>query len=115
MVALSRNLSRKHAMEMLLLGEMVPAEEAHRLGLVNRVVPAGQAEAEARRMAATIAAKSALTVRIGKDLFYRQAEMNLEEAYLKASEAMVENMMAADAEEGIGAFLDKRAPVWTGR
>lgn len=115
MVALSRNLSRKHAMEMLLLGEMAPAEEAHRLGLVNRVVPAGQAEAEARRMAATIAAKSALTVRIGKDLFYRQAEMNLEEAYLKASEAMVENMMAADAEEGIGAFLDKRAPVWTGR
>lgn len=112
MVALSRNLSAKHAMEMLLLGEMVPADEALRMGLVNRAVPAGGAPAEARRLAATIAAKSSATVKIGKRAFYEQREMGLKAAYDHASAVMVENMLARDAEEGIGAFMEKRAPIW---
>lgn len=115
MVALSRNLSRKHAMEMLLLGDMVGAEDARRIGLVNRVVPAGEAEREAHRMATTIASKSPLTLKIGKQAFYEQAEMPLGEAYDHATRAMVENMLARDAEEGIGAFMGKRNPVWEGR
>ena len=114
MVALSRNLSAKHAMEMLLLGEMVPAAEAARMGLVNRVVPMGGALDEARRLAGVIASKSAATVRIGKRAFYEQREMGLAAAYDHASAVMVENMLARDAEEGIGAFVEKRAPVWEG-
>ena len=114
MVALSRNLSRKHAMEMLLLGEMLPADAAARMGLVNRVVPAGEALAEATALAALIASKSDLTVRIGKKAFYEQAEMPLADAYDHASRVMAENMLARDAEEGIGAVLEKRRPVWTG-
>lgn len=114
MVALSRNLSAKHAMEMLLLGEMVPADEAARMGLVNRVVPAGGALAEARRLAAVIASKSPATVKIGKRAFYQQREMSLAAAYDHASAVMVENMLARDAEEGIGAFMEKRQPVWRG-
>ena len=114
MVALSRNLSPKHAMEMLLLGEMIGAEEAHRFGLVNRVVPAGEAEAEARRMAEAIASKSPLTLATGKRAFYEQLSMPLATAYDHASRVMAENMLARDAAEGIGAFMDKRAPVWTG-
>jgi enoyl-CoA hydratase/carnithine racemase len=112
MVALSRNLSAKHAMEMLLLGEMVPAQEAARMGLVNRVVPAGEALAEARRLAAIIASKSAATVKTGKRAFYEQREMGLKAAYDHASAVMVENMLARDAEEGIGAFMEKRQPEW---
>ena len=112
MVALSRNLSAKHAMEMLLLGEMVPAQEAARMGLVNRVVPAGEALDEARRLAAVIASKSAATVKVGKRAFYEQREMGLKTAYDHASAVMVENMLARDAEEGIGAFMEKRQPVW---
>ena len=115
MVALSRNLARKHAMEMLLLGEMVSAADAHRLGLVNRVVPAGEAEAVARRMAEAIAQKSPLTLKIGKRAFYEQLEMGLSEAYDHAARVMVENMLAQDAEEGIGAFIEKREPQWQGR
>jgi enoyl-CoA hydratase/carnithine racemase len=115
MVALSRNLSRKHAMEMLLLGEMIGTAEAHRFGLVNRVVPAGEALAEARRMAAVIASKSPLTVAIGKRAFHEQADMPLSEAYAHATRVMVDNMLARDAEEGIGAFVDKRQPTWEGR
>jgi enoyl-CoA hydratase/carnithine racemase len=115
MVALSRNLPRKHAMEMLLLGDMVSAEDAARLGLVNRVVPAGKAEAEALSMARTIASKSPLTLKIGKKAFYEQLEMGLAEAYEHATTVMVENMLARDAEEGIGAFVAKRAPRWEGR
>ncbi len=114
MVPLSRNLSRKHALEMLLLGEMVRAEDAHRFGLVNRVVPAGEAQAEARRMAAIVAGKSPLTLELGKRAFYEQLELGLEEAYACATRVMVENMMARDAEEGIGAFIDKRDPTWHG-
>jgi len=112
MVAVSRNLSAKHAMEMLLLGEMVPADEALRMGLVNRAVPAGGALAEAHRLAATIAAKSRTTVKIGKRAFYAQREMGLKAAYDHASAVMVENMLAHDAAEGIGAFMEKRAPIW---
>jgi enoyl-CoA hydratase/carnithine racemase len=115
MVALSRNLSTKHAMEMLLTGEMVSAEDAHRMGLVNRVTPAGEAVREARRLAETIAAKSPLTLKTGKRAFYEQAEMGLSEAYRHASQVMVENMLARDAEEGIGAFIEKREPRWEGR
>jgi len=115
MVALSRTLSRKHAMEMLLLGEMVSAEEALRFGLINRVTPAGAALEEAERMARRIASKSPLTVSIGKRAFYEQADMTLDEAYRHASRVMVENMLARDAEEGIGAFIDKREPHWTGQ
>lgn len=112
MVALSRNLAAKHAMEMLLLGEMVPAEEAARMGLVNRAVAEGEALAEARRLAAVIASKSAATVKTGKRAFYEQREMGLKAAYDHASAVMVENMLARDAEEGIGAFMEKRAPLW---
>ena len=115
MVALSRNLARKHAMEMLLLGEMVSAVDAHRLGLINRVVPSGEAETEARRMAEAIAQKSPLTLKVGKRAFYEQLEMSLCDAYDHAARVMVENMLAQDAEEGIGAFIEKREPRWQGR
>jgi enoyl-CoA hydratase/carnithine racemase len=115
MVALARNVARKHAMEMLLTGEAVPAEEARRIGLVNRVVPAGRERDEAIALARLIASKSALTVKIGKEAFYRQLEMNLADAYAYASQTMVENMLARDAEEGIGAFIEKRSPTWQDR
>jgi enoyl-CoA hydratase/carnithine racemase len=115
MVALSRNVSRKHAMEMLLTGELISAEEAARIGLVNRVVGAGHEYAEALKLAEKIAGKSAATVKIGKEAFYRQAEMPLAEAYKYASEVMVENMLARDAEEGISAFIEKREPRWEDR
>lgn len=112
MVALSRNVSRKHAMEMLLTGEMIGAEDAARMGLVNQVAAAGGALDGACAFAARIAAKSRLTLRTGKQAFYEQLEMNLADAYDYAARVMVENMMARDAEEGIGAFVEKRQPVW---
>jgi enoyl-CoA hydratase/carnithine racemase len=112
MVALSRNLSAKHAMEMLLLGEMVSAHDAARVGLINRVVGRGGALTEALRMAEIIAGKSAATVAIGKRTFYEQVEMPLADAYIHASTVMTENMLARDAEEGIAAFMDKRSPNW---
>jgi enoyl-CoA hydratase/carnithine racemase len=115
MVALSRNVARKHAMAMLLTGEAASAEEAARIGLVNRVVPAGREREEALALARKIASKSALTVKIGKEAFYRQLEMNLADAYVYASRTMVENMLARDAEEGIGAFIEKRSPEWQDR
>lgn len=99
---------------MLLLGEMLSAEEAERYGLVNRVVPPGRALDEALAMARIIAAKSRVTVAIGKEAFYRQIEQPLADAYAYAASVMVENMMARDAAEGIGAFLEKRKPVWKG-
>jgi enoyl-CoA hydratase/carnithine racemase len=114
MVALSRNVSRKRAMEMLLLGEMIPAKDAAKYGLINHVVPDTEVLPAAVALAAKIAAKSPATVAIGKVAFYKQAEMPLHEAYDYASKVMVENMMARDAEEGIGAFLEKRPPKWTG-
>ena len=114
MVALSRNVSRKRAMEILLLGEMLDAASAADYGLVNRVVPEGQAVAGALAMAEIIASKSPATVAIGKESFYRQIEMPVAEAYAEAASVMVRNMMLRDAEEGIGAFIDKRPPVWKG-
>lgn len=115
MVALSRNVSRKAAMEMLLLGEMISADDAAAHGLVNRVVPEGEALQHALAMAEKIAAKSPLTVSIGKRAFYEQVQMPLAEAYAYTAEVMVRNMLARDAEEGIGAFLGKRKPQWKGR
>jgi enoyl-CoA hydratase/carnithine racemase len=115
MVALSRNISRKHAMEMLLTGDMITAEHAARIGLVNFVVDAGKEREEALKLGKKIASKSALTVKIGKEAFYRQLEMPLAEAYKYTAEVMVENMLARDAEEGIDAFIEKRAPKWEDR
>ena len=115
MVALTRNVPRKHAMEMLLTGEAISAERARELGLVNRVVPAGQEHEAAIALAQKVALKSAYTVKLGKEAFYRQAEMNLADAYRYAAEVMTENMMARDAEEGIGAFIEKREPKWQDR
>jgi enoyl-CoA hydratase/carnithine racemase len=115
MVALSRNVARKHAMQMLLMGEIVPAERAATMGLVNEVVPAGRERARAVKWAQTIAAKSSHVVGIGKAAFYRQVEMPLAQAYDYASKVMTENMMARDAEEGICAFIEKRDPTWEDR
>jgi enoyl-CoA hydratase/carnithine racemase len=115
MVALSRNVSNKHAIEMLLTGDMISADDAYRIGLVNRVVPAGKASEQALGLARQIAAKSMLTVKIGKEAFYKQRELNLADAYKLTIEVMVENMMAHDAEEGIGAFIEKRDPTWEDR
>ncbi len=115
MVALSRNLSPKRAMEMLLLGEMIDAKTALEFGLVNRLVPAGGALEAAMGLAQGVAGKSAATVMVGKRAFYAQAELGLDEAYALARRVMVDNMLARDAEEGIGAFLDKRPPRWEGR
>ena len=112
MVALSRNVAPKHAMEMLLTGATVSAADAARMGLVNRVVPAGTALDAAQALAATIAAKAAPVLAVGKRAFYAQAEMGLAEAYAHAAAVMVENMLARDAQEGIGAFLEKREPQW---
>lgn len=114
MVALSRAVGRKAAMEMLLTGDAVPAERARELGLVNRVVPDEELDAEVTALARRIAEKSPLTLAIGKEAFYRQAEMDLSAAYTYAAEVMTRNMLARDAKEGIDAFLDKRAPTWTG-
>ena len=115
MVALSRNVPRKQAMEMLLTGEPVPIATARDIGLINRVVPAGTERDAAIALAQKVALKSAYTVKLGKAAFYRQAEMSLVDAYRYAAEVMTENMMARDAEEGIGAFLEKREPKWQDR
>lgn len=115
MVALSRNVPRKQAMEMLLTGEPISAETALGIGLINRVVPAGTEREAAVALAQKVALKSAYTIKLGKEAFYRQAEMSLAEAYRYAAEVMTENMMARDAEEGIGAFIEKREPKWQDR
>src|SRR5579863_2965447 len=115
MVALWRAVPRKAAMEMLLTGELIDADEAQRLGLVNRVVPADRLDEAVNELARTIAAKSPLVLKIGKEAFYRQAELDLDAAYAYASEVMVTNMLARDAEEGIDAFLQKRSPKWENR
>ena len=112
MVALSRNVARKQAMEMLLTGEPISAAAAKDIGLVNRVVPAGTERDVAIELAQKVALKSAHTVKLGKRAFYRQAEMSLAEAYCYAAEVMTENMMSRDAEEGICAFIEKREPEW---
>lgn len=115
MVALSRNVPRKQAMEMLLTGEPVKAARAREIGLVNRVVAHGTERDAAIALAQQVARKSAHTIKIGKEAFYRQVEMSLADAYRFASEVMTENMMARDAEEGICAFVEKRVPTWQDR
>src|SRR6516164_124859 len=115
MVALSRNVSRKHAMQMLLTGDLISAEDAARIGLVNEVVLPGEERAAALKLAQKIAGKSTAIVKIGKEAFYRQAEMSLADAYDYASRGMVENMLARDAEEGISAFIEKRDAKWQDR
>jgi len=115
MVALSRNLGAKHAMEMLLTGDVVSADDAYRFGLVNRVVAPGEAMIAAGAYATKLAAKSKLTLKVGKEAFYRQREMELAAAYRYAEQVMVDNMLARDAEEGIGAFIEKRPPQWLDR
>jgi len=112
MVALTRNVPRKLAMEMLLTGDMVDADRARAFGLINQVVTPGSEREAAIALARKIATKSSFTVKIGKKAFYRQAELGLAEAYDYASEVMTENMMAHDAEEGICAFIEKRKPRW---
>jgi enoyl-CoA hydratase/carnithine racemase len=112
MVALSRNVPRKQAMEMLLTGEPISAATARDIGLINRVVPTGTERDAAIAIAEKVALKSAYTVKLGKEAFYRQAEMGLADAYRYAAEVMTENMLARDAEEGIGAFIEKREPKW---
>jgi enoyl-CoA hydratase/carnithine racemase len=115
MVALSRNVAAKHAMELLLTGDAISAEEAARIGLVNRAVPPGTERDEALAVAHRIAAKSRHVVRIGKEAFYRQIDMDLAQAYDYAANVMVENMLAHDAAEGIAAFIEKRTARWEDR
>ncbi|HWA45423.1 MAG TPA: enoyl-CoA hydratase [Hypericibacter adhaerens] len=111
-VSLSRAIARKPAMEMLLTGDLIDAAEARRLGLINRVVPAASLAAETLALARQIASKSSAVLALGKEAFYRQAELGFDEALRYASAVMVENLMQADAEEGIDAFLEKRKPHW---
>ncbi|WP_413709251.1 enoyl-CoA hydratase [Rhizobium sp. Rhizsp82] len=112
MVAVSRAAHRKQAMEMLLTGETIDASTAKDFGLVNRIVPKQYLTQVVTKYASVIASKSPEAIRIGKEAFYRQLEMPIEEAYTFAAETMVDSMLTADAEEGIGAFLGKRMPVW---
>jgi enoyl-CoA hydratase/carnithine racemase len=112
MVALSRNVRRKHAMEMLLTGEFISAAKACEIGLVNRVCSPDEMDDAVQGLAATIASKSMMTVSVGKSAFYRQVDLSLSEAYAFASQVMVENMLRHDAAEGIEAFLQKRPPEW---
>jgi enoyl-CoA hydratase/carnithine racemase len=115
MVALTRAVGRKAAMEMLLTGKLIDAETAQAIGLINRVVPCEGLRDAVDSIAREIASKSALTVKIGKEAFYRQAELDLAAAYRYAAEIMTTNMLARDAGEGIDAFLAKRAPIWNDR
>ena len=115
MVALTRAVARKAAMEMLLTGKLIDAETARAIGLVNRVVPREGLRDAVDDLAREIAGKSALVVKIGKEAFYRQAELDLAAAYRYAAEVMTTNMLARDAGEGIDAFLAKRAPIWHDR
>jgi enoyl-CoA hydratase/carnithine racemase len=112
-VALSRNIARKKAFEMLVTGEFVDAQEAERLGLVNRVVPEPDLESATEALAAVVASKLGSAVRFGKRAFYDQAEMSVTEAYAFTGDVMVQNMLQADTEEGIAAFLEKRHPDWS--
>ncbi|MBR9767138.1 MAG: enoyl-CoA hydratase [Paracoccaceae bacterium] len=112
MVALSRNIPRKNAFEMLTTGKFIETEEAARLGLINRAVPHDQLESATRELADTVASKLTAAVKIGKQAFYQQMELNVAEAYDYAGDVMVQNMLFRDTEEGIAAFLDKRPPNW---
>jgi enoyl-CoA hydratase/carnithine racemase len=112
MVALSRNVACKHAMEMLLTGDMIPADRAAEIGLVNRITTVADLRDSTMELARKIASKSSMTLATGKRAFYAQREMRLSEAYDYATQVMVENMLAQDAQEGIGAFIAKRPPAW---
>ena len=112
MVALSQNIPRKKAFEMLTTGSFIEAERAETLGLVNRVVAPDALEAEAMALAQTVAAKLGVAVRVGKEAFYNQIQMNVSDAYAYTGDVMVENMLNRDTIEGIAAFLDKRDPTW---
>jgi enoyl-CoA hydratase/carnithine racemase len=114
MVALSRNVSRKAAMEMLMLGDAVDAERALELGLINKVVEPNELDAALRVMTDTLLGKSSITLAMGKAAFYEQLEKGVADAYAHTGEVMARNMMTADATEGIDAFIQKRTPVWTG-
>ena len=114
MVALSRNVVPKHAMEMLLTGEAISAAEAQRIGLVNRAVPANALGDTVMDVARQIASRSMATVKTGKRAFYAQLDLPLDEAYAMTSRVMAENLLQRDAEEGIAAFIGKRQPVWSG-
>jgi len=115
MVALSRAIGQKKAMEMLLTGDFISAEEALAQGLVNRVVPAEELDAETLELAEKIAEASPLVIGVGKQAFYRQVEMPVEQAYAYTKEIMAFNASFADAQEGMCAFLEKRKPEWKGR
>jgi enoyl-CoA hydratase/carnithine racemase len=115
MVALTRAIGRKRAMQMLLTGEMVPARAAAEWGLINQAVPAADLQSATRRLAEQVAAASSLVVAIGKQAFYTQIDLDQPKAYAYAKEVMSMNALAADAQEGIGAFLGKRAPCWSGK
>ena len=114
-VAVSRNIGRKRAFEMLMTGDFIDAETACELGLINRAVPATDLEAAVDELAGKILAKAPVAVRTGKDMFYKQLEVGLDEAYAYAGKVMACNMMAEDTGEGIDAFIEKRQPVWQGR
>ena len=114
-VGLARNLGRKQAFEMLVTGDFIDAATARERGLVNRVVPAAELDAEVARLADAIVAKSPVAVGVGKRVFYRQLELGTADAYALASQVMADNMMAEDAGEGIDAFIQKRPPTWRGR
>ena len=114
MVALSRAVGRKRALQMLLTGELISAETAAEWGLVNTVVPDDQLEAATRELALSVANASPLTIALGKQAFYTQIDLDQPKAYAYAKEVMSMNSMAPDAQEGMGAFLEKRQPTWTG-
>ena len=114
-VGLARNVGRKQAMEMLLTGDFIGAQAALAQGLLNRVVPLAQLDEEIAKLTGSILAKTPVAIKAGKQMFYRQLEMGLDEAYELASETMACNMMAEDAQEGIDAFVAKREPQWKGR
>lgn len=113
MVALSRKVSQNHAMEMLLAGEFVSAQRALEIGLVNRVCDVGEMDRVVGDLARNIASKSLMTLKTGKQAFYRQADMPLAEAYAFTADVMIDNMLKHDAIEGVGAFIEKRKPNWT--
>jgi len=115
MVALSRNVSRKHAMEMLLTGDLIDATRASEMGLINKAVPTAELNQTVQNLATKIASKSTVPLTIGKRAYYEQLEMGISDAYVYASEAMVKNILTRDAEEGVGAFIEKRAPKWEDR
>ena len=114
-VALSRAVGRKQAMEMLLTARLISAEEALQFGLINKVVPLEELDAAVENLALNIAGRSSMTIAVGKDAFYKQLTMELDDAYTYASDVMARNMCEPDAHEGIDAFLEKREPVWRGR